>query len=46
MPICKKERPALTTVSESQSVICWLQYEQAPKIEKPEGIKGSIHGHA
>jgi len=44
MPICKEKKPELTVVSDTQSVNCWLQHEKAPKVEKPQGLGGTIYG--
>jgi len=39
MRICREAMPEVTTISETQSVSCWLQHPQAPKvnIHKVEG---------
>lgn len=46
MPICRKESPAETIISNTQSVNCWLQHKDAPKMNKPSGLKGVIHGQS
>lgn len=35
MRICVEEKPVLTKCSESHNVICWLQHDNAPKVQSP-----------
>jgi len=40
MEICKTEMPEATKISKTHEVSCWLQHENAPKVEMPIGIGG------
>lgn len=40
MPICKQRQPQFTSKSDTHRVSCWLQYEKAPKVERPVKIGG------
>lgn len=44
MAICKEAMPEYTELSPTHGVHCWLQHPYAPKVERPEGIGGAIHG--
>jgi oligopeptide transport system ATP-binding protein len=35
MKICQEEMPEVTSSSKTHQVACWLQHEQAPKVENP-----------
>lgn len=37
MKICKEMAPEVTTLSETHDVACWLQHQDAPKVERPIG---------
>ncbi|SHH78244.1 oligopeptide transport system ATP-binding protein [Clostridium collagenovorans DSM 3089] len=42
MPICKEAEPAVTKISETQEVSCWLKHAMAPKVEKPKILNKNI----
>lgn len=40
MEICLEEKPKPTKLSESHQVYCWLQHPDAPKVKKPDSMRG------
>jgi oligopeptide transport system ATP-binding protein len=40
MEICLEEAPEKVELSNTHSLSCWLQHPYAPKIEKPEALRG------
>ncbi|MBQ9966716.1 MAG: ABC transporter ATP-binding protein [Clostridia bacterium] len=40
MPICTKQKPDETVLSDTHSTACWLLHPNAPKIDPPIGIGG------
>lgn len=44
MAVCKEAMPEYTELTSTHGVHCWLQHPYAPKVERPEGIGGAIHG--
>ncbi len=42
MQICREEMPEATTLTETHEVQCWLQHENAPKVEVPLRKGGTL----
>lgn len=42
MRICREEKPPITQCSDDHLVSCWLQHPEAPKVQRPVGIKGDL----
>ncbi|MDD6315458.1 MAG: ABC transporter ATP-binding protein [Clostridia bacterium] len=40
MPVCRKQPPAETVLSETHGAACWLLHPNAPRVEIPRGIGG------
>ncbi len=40
MPVCKKQPPAETVLSDTHGAACWLLHPNAPRVEIPRGIGG------
>lgn len=40
MEICLEKRPEETILSDTHKVSCWLQHPDAPKVKKPESLRG------
>jgi len=40
MPICKKQRPQESALSQTHGAACWLLHPQAPQVRPPQGIGG------
>jgi oligopeptide transport system ATP-binding protein len=42
MNVCLEEEPEVTKISGGHTVSCWLQHENAPKVEVPIGISEGV----
>ena len=40
MEICLEEKPGPSKLSETHEVYCWLQHPDAPKVKKPDSMRG------
>jgi oligopeptide transport system ATP-binding protein len=43
MDICIEQDPAHTKITEEHSAACWLLHPDAPKVERPVGVGGTLH---
>ena len=43
MPICNKQKPKETILSDTHGTACWLLHPNAPKVEPPIGLGGPEH---
>jgi len=43
MEICLEKAPLETKVSDTHGLKCWLQHQNAPKVEKPEMLRGETN---
>jgi len=43
MEICLEERPGETKLSDTHNLSCWLQHPHAPKVGRPEALRGETN---